>query len=91
MSETPALGSRSPASVSRWRSATTLGLRAPSRRRSTFGTSGQPPRETMPSYCAIACAVCSAVAGESVGSDAFGIAMVREAESKPWPKSPRWV
>ncbi len=30
------------------------------------------------------------VAGDSVGSDAFGIWMVREPESKPWPKSLPW-
>ena len=50
-------------------------------------TSGQPPLATMPSNCAIACSVCCTVAGDSVGSDAFGIWMVREPESKPWPKS----
>ena len=30
------------------------------------------------------------VAGDSVGSDAFGIWMVREPESNPCPKSPPW-
>src|SRR6188768_544309 len=29
-------------------------------------------------------------AGDNVGSDAFGMWMVREAESKPCPRSPRW-
>src|SRR5205823_14680467 len=42
------------------------------------------------SYCGIACSVVCTVPGESVGSDAVGILMVREAESKPWPNSPRW-
>ena len=57
----------------------------PTRRRSTGGTSGQPPRATMPSYCAIACSVVCAVAGDNVGSEALGICLVRDAESKPCP------
>ncbi len=89
MSDMPALGSRSPPAIKRWRSGITAGLRWPSLRRSTLVTAGQPPRETMPSYCAIACPVCSTVCGDRVGSDAFGIWMVREAESKPWPIPPR--
>src|SRR4051794_20184031 len=44
----------------------------------------------MLSNCAIACSVCCTVAGDNVGSDAFGIWMVREPESKPWPKSLPW-
>ncbi len=65
----------------------TAGWRLPSRSRSAFATSGQPPLATMPSKCAIACSVCCTVAGDSVGSDTFGIWMVREPESNPWPKS----
>ena len=83
----PALASRSPDAISRWRSGTTLGCRLPSRSRSAGGTVGQPPRATIASYRAIACSVCCTVAGDSVGSEAFGIRMVREAESKPWPNS----
>ena len=62
--------------------------RAPMRSRSFAGTAGQPPRATMASYWATACSVVCAVAGDSVGSDDFGIWMVREAASKPWPKPP---
>src|ERR1700731_192419 len=65
---------------SRWRSAATAGWRTPSRRRSAPVTAGQPPRATIASYCGIACSVVCAVAGESVGSEAVGILMVREAE-----------
>ena len=90
MSDTPAWASRSPDTIRRWRSAVTAGWRPPSRRRSACATSGQPPLATMPSNCAIACSVCCTVAGDSVGSDAFGIWMVREPESKPWPKSLLW-
>ncbi len=38
----------------------------------------------------IAFSVVCAVDGSSVGNDAFGMWMVREAESKPWPKSRFW-
>ena len=64
-----------------------VGMAHPEPTRSNFGTSGQPPRATIPSKARIACSVCCTVAGDSVGSDAFGIWMVREPESKPWPKS----
>ena len=47
-------------------------------------------RHDRPRTARIACSVCCTVAGDSVGSDAFGIWMVREPESKPWPKSLLW-
>ena len=82
MSDMPALASRSPVTVRRRRSALTPGWRLPSRMRSARGISGQPPRAMIASYSRIACSVCCTVAGDSVGSDACGIRIVREAESK---------
>ena len=52
---------------------------------------GPAARATIPSNGAIACSVVSTVDGDSVGSDAFGMWMVREAESKFWPRSRRLV
>ena len=92
MSEPPALASRSPddgEALAQRRSPPDGGCRAAGGR--LCATSGQPPLATMPSNCAIACSVCCTVAGDNVGSDAFGIWMVREPESKPWPKSPALV
>ena len=48
MSDTPALASRSPDMISRWRSAVTAGWRLPSRSRSACATSGQPPWRRCP-------------------------------------------
>ena len=65
------------------------------RRRAAAGRPSAPPASRRARRCprnARSPARCArTVAGDSVGSDAFGIGMVREAESKPWPKSPRWV
>ena len=64
-------------------------LRPPSRSRSACATSGQPALATMPSDCPIACSVCSTVAGERVGSDAFGVGMVR-GRDRTLPESLLW-
>src|SRR3569623_2602612 len=81
------LASWSPEMARRLRKDSSLGCRVPSRSRSTGVTLGQPPRARMPSYWPIACAVVSAVEADKVGSEAFGMWMVREALSKPSPSS----
>ena len=54
------------------------GSRTPILSSPVCGTTGQPPRATMPSYVLTACSVIWAVDGDSIGAVALGIAIVRE-------------
>ena len=87
MSLPTAFGSRSPDATSRSRSVVTLGWRSPSRscvdrRRPAASRRARRCRRSArsPARCL------RRSPRDSVGSDAFGIWMVREASSKPCPK-----
>ena len=88
MSVLPDAASRSPTALRRWRSAGTLHGGCRRRSRSTGGHhAASRPATRSPRIGRPRARWLPIVSGASVGSDAFGIRMVRDVESKPWPKS----